>query len=598
MCRQLRHRGPDDTGTYASGRVVLGMTRLSIIDVEGGTQPLSNEKETVWVVFNGEIYNYRELRIELERRGHAFRTMSDTEVLVHLYEECGIELLQRLNGMFAFALWDAERETLFLARDRLGIKPLFYSAVGGSLIFASELKAILEAEEIPAAVDLDAIAQYMALSYVPGPRTPFASVKKLPEASYLEYRDGRVRCDRFWQVPEPAESSLQRDGDLADELRELLRDAVRLQLRSDVPVGVFASGGVDSTAIMWAVSTLEVPVEAFVCEFDDLKVDTEFARLACATTGMTMSEHKLSQGDAGLLLPELVWYQDEPLGDPAIVPAYLISKAARERVKVILNGTGGDELFGGYPRYGLGAGGLQNLSALRWPLRALSGVVPGARRASAILDYRERYLRRMSVIDESEVRNALGLRQEAPVRDLFQDLFSRCRVADSASAMMYVDLHTYLPGDLLPLLDRTTMAASLEGRVPLLDHRLVEFAARLPGELKMRAGQSKWLLKHALRGHVSDGILDRTKQGFGPPIGSWMRGTFGDQALKLLSSPRSHVQRLFGSKALHAWLGHRPHGGLRHQRLWVLLVLELWWRTFVEKCDLTGVAIVDMVGDG
>jgi asparagine synthase (glutamine-hydrolysing) len=566
----------------SSDQVVLGQARLSIIDLAGGHQPLSNETGTVWITLNGEIYNYRELRDELIRRGHHFKTATDTEVIVHLYEERGIACLHELNGMFAFALWDADRRTLFLARDRLGIKPLYYQVTARRLAFASELKALLTIPGVAREVDREAVAEYLVMGYVHEPRTPFVNIRKLRAASYVEWREGHVREERYWQVPTVSHLDTPIPT-LVDELLYLLEDATRLQMRADVPVGVFASGGLDSSAIMWAAARQGVSVQAFVCEFDYLKADTPYARMAAAATGARLEERHLGAASAWKLLPRLVWHLDEPLADPAIVPCYLIAREARDTVKVILNGTGGDELFGGYPRYNV-RGVLPFVAAQRVgaALGRLSGGSSTLGRAAAALDYRERYLRRITFLWEGDVRRALGLGSDLPVTDRIRSLFGAAQRLDTTGSMMYVDLHEYLPGDLFMLLDKMTMAASLEARVPLLDHRLVEFAARIPGHIKMRGGQLKWLLREALRGRLPDELLDRPKQGFGPPVTAWLGGDAGEAATRFLTERASRSCALVPEAAVRRWL---TPSALRRRRatvLWALLVLELWSLIFVE----------------
>jgi len=365
-------------------------------------------------------------------------------------------------------------------------------------------------------------------------------------------------------------------------MRFLLEDATRLQLRADVPVGLYASGGLDSTAVMWAASRQGVSLEAFLCEFDRLRADSPFARIAAGATGMRLHEEQVSVSQAAALLPKLIWHQDEPLADPALVPCYLIAEKAARHVKVILNGTGGDELFGGYPRYRV-----RGIIPARWSARVgrgMAGLAAGrsvTRRVAAALDFRQRYLRRMTVLPESEVRDALGLPGPPVVADAADALFADSASSDASSAMMHYDLNVYLPGDLLMILDKMTMATSLESRVPLLDYRLVEFASRLPGRLKMRGGGLKQLMRDALRGRIPDTILDRPKQGFGPPISHWMRSQLGRRAREMLLAADGRTAALLGTPRVRSWLGAETARGSRSAyRLWLLLVLELWLRVF------------------
>lgn len=596
MCRTIAHRGPDDSGLHVGSDVLLGHARLSILDLESGHQPLANESGTVWITFNGEIYNYRELMAGLIQQGHRFNTHTDTEVIVHLYEERGIDLVHELNGMFAFALWDAMRKRLYLVRDRLGIKPLYYCVLPDRLVFASEIKALLTCPDVPREIDREAIAEYVTLGYINEPCTPFANIRKLSSGCYLECQEGRIHETRYWRVPLQDPGAPGPVDELCEELRYLIQDATRLQLRADVPVGVSASGGLDSTAIMWAAAQQGNSVQAFLCEFDGLQADTPYARLAARSTQMSLHEERLSAVDAGRMLPRLIWYADEPIADPAIIPCYLIAKQAVSHVKVILNGTGGDEIFGGYARYNL-----RGLLPPRWSAaasrltRRIGADHADAHRVGAALDYRERLFRRMTIFPEREVRAALGLDRRDPIHQNVDSLFRESAKNDPAGSMMFVELHTYLPGDLFMMLDRMSMAASLEARVPLTDHRLVEFACRLPGALRMRGGHLKWLLRRALRGHVPDKILDRPKQGFGPPVTQWMRGELGGAARKLLTGPDSRVRQLFTSSWIDSRIGRAGgKGDQLAQQEWTLLILELWWRTFVDGQDLVDLGIEDL----
>ena len=456
MCRMMVHRGPDDMGSHVGPGAVLGQSRLSIVDLKSGHQPLCNESATVWIACNGEIYNYRELRSELIKRGHRFSTQSDTEVIVHLYEERGIDLVHDLNGMYAFALWDAGRHVTYLVRDRLGIKPLYYNATrAGRVEFASELKALLLAPQLDRTYDLEAIAEYLTLGYINEPRTPFRAIRKVLSGSYLEVRAGQIRSTQYWRVPVRVDPAVRPLDDLCEELRALLKDATRLQMRSDVPVGVFASGGLDSSAIMWAVAEQGQSVAGYFCEFEGLDSERHFARMAARSTRMRLHEAKLTAGDANRMLPKLVWHADEPIADSAIIPCYLIAKDAASHVKVMLNGTGGDEVFGGYARYNLRGAVHPKWSSLASRLiRKAGGNHPAAQRFGAVLDYRERLFRRMALIPEQDARYALGLDHSRPVHDSISALFMQVVDSDPAAAMMHVELQTYLRGNLFMVLDK------------------------------------------------------------------------------------------------------------------------------------------------
>ena len=597
----LKHRGPDDLGFYKGKGCVLAQTRLSIIDLERGHQPLSNEDGTIWIAFNGEIYNYLELKQELITEGHRFSTNTDTEVIVHLYEDYGIKLLEKLNGMFAFALWEAKERILFLVRDHLGIKPLYYTIQNDKLIFASEMKALLVNQKISRKLDKEAIAEYLTLNYIPESKTPFENIRKLSRGSYIEYRNDKIKEKRYWCIPTENHHVPKSIDDLCEQMRFLIEDAIRLQLRADVPVGLFASGGLDSTTIMWGASRQNVSLQAFLVEFDELAADTPYARIASTTTGMKLIEEHLSYDKAGKLLPRLVWHLDEPLADSAIIPCYLIAQQAAKKAKVILNGTGGDELFGGYHRYNV-----RSFLPGQWSSKVgnffscISENHPWTNKIGALLDYRRRYYRWLSIFTEANVRSALGLNGKGSVNQLIRDLFVECAENDPPGSMMFVDMNLYLPGDLFMMLDKMTMAVSLEGRVPLLDHRLVEFMATLPGSLKMRGKNPKWLLRQALRGKIPDQILDRPKQGFGPPISKWMNGPLGLATLKLLTCRNARLLNLFNKEWIASWIrkGHQLTD-VEAGRVWSLLVLELWLRIFIDEMDLSNIGVQELAeGDG
>ena len=585
MCERLRHRGPDDAGLYVEHGCVLGHMRLGILDIASSRQPLANADGSVRVTLDGDIYNYRELREELIAKGHRFTTTGDTEVLVHLYEEEGIDLVERLNGTFAFALWDARRKTVFLARDRLGMKPLYYHLNPSGLAFASELKALLCDPSIPRDIDQEALAEYLTLSYVPQPRTPFAGIRKLASGTWLSFHAGTIRAKRYWRPPAAPDDDERTGSALADEIRELIVDATRLRLRADVPVGVLASGGIDSAAIMWAASRQEIPRVAYRVELDDVDPDTPYARLAAQATGTRLAERQRSYAAAGRVLPALVWHLDEPLADPAAVSSYLRAREVAQLAKVVLDGTGADELFGGHGRYG------------EWASTRLSlpGAATGAgwvANISALVDFRERYLRRLAVFWEPSARRALRLESDEPIRRRVIGLFEESTCHDPAGAMMFVDQSLSLPDDRLMVLDKTTMAVGLEARVPLLDHRLVEMVARLPGRIRMRDGRPHALLRETLHRRLPDAILDRPNRGGEPALQAWMRGPLGAAATRLLSARRSALRDVVDPTWIAAVV--RDTSALGCVRAWHLLILELWWRTFVEREDLGGVDVVEL----
>src|SRR5438132_4098394 len=532
MNDSLRHRGPDDEGFHLEGPVGIGMRRLSIIDLKTGDQPITNEDGSIWVVFNGEIYNYRELTAELLAKGHRFATASDTEVLVHLYEEYGEAGVERLRGMFAFAIWDHSRRTLFLARDRLGIKPLYYAETPKGFVFGSELKVVAQSPWASRAVDQRALAAYLQYGYVPDPFSIIQGAVKLAPGHTLTVREGRSGVPRaYWEGaacfrrPTPP----RREAEPSESLWMLLRDAVRSHLVSDVPVGAFLSGGVDSSAVVAIMaSEVGIPIKTFSVGFREAAYnELAYARVVAERFGTEHYELVVGPQDLGVL-DDLLGAFDEPFADASAIPTYLVSRLARPHVKVVLSGDGGDELFAGYDRYvvdhrrrhlgrlgdmGLGGG-----------LRALSARLPeGTPRKNFIynisLPRMERYLDAISVFPPRALRHLLCPSMTPDVAATFDP--AQSAGLDPLSRLQALDLRTYLPGDILAKVDRMTMANSLEARVPLLDHHLVEFACGLPARLRLRSGQTKYLLKRTLGGRLPREVLMRPKQGFAVPLETW-----------------------------------------------------------------------------
>jgi asparagine synthase (glutamine-hydrolysing) len=528
----LAHRGPDGGGVYTDHGFGMGMRRLSIIDLKTGDQPLANEDGSVWVVFNGEIYNYRELTTELLEKGHRFATASDTEVLVHLYEEHGEACVDKLRGMFAFAIWQPSRRTLFLARDRLGIKPLYYAQTPKGVVFGSELKALAECPQVPRTVNRHSVAAYLQYGYVPDPLTILDGVAKLAPGHTLTVRKGRAGVPRRYWDPtacfrNPAPPAPEEEE--SEALWLLLRDAVRSHLVSDVPVGAFLSGGVDSsTVVALMAAEVGVPVKTFSVGFQEPDYnELGYARRIAERFGTEHHELIVGAEDLGLL-DDLLGAFDEPFADASAIPTYLVSRLARQHVKVVLSGDGGDELFAGYDRYmvdyrrrhlgrlgdiGLG-GGLRALSA------TLPEGTPGKNFIYNIsLPRMERYLDSISLFPPRALRHLLRPSPTADGAAPFDTAHSAG--LDPLSRLQALDLGTYLPGDILAKVDRMTMANSLEARVPLLDHHLVEFACGLPARLRLRSGQTKYLLRRALGGRLPREVLTRPKQGFAVPLETW-----------------------------------------------------------------------------
>jgi len=588
------HRGPVEEGYLLTPRVGLGMRRLSIIDVAGGRQPVYNEDGSIAVVFNGEIFNYRELRAELFERGHRLTTASDTEVIVHLYEERGVDCLHAFNGMFAFALWDGRRERLFLARDRLGVKPLYYWDGVQGLAFASELKALLLCDFVERRPDPHAVLDYLALMYIRAPRTPFQDVYKLLPGHYLVADRAGTRVDAYWRLADHCTPARISVPEAVERVRELLRDAVRLRLRSDVPVGAFLSGGIDSSAIVaLAAQESATPLRTFTVDFGPDSFDeVRYARLVADRYATAHHEMRATVDDALQELPRLVWHMDEPHGDSAIVSTYLVSRFAASQLRVVLSGSGGDEVFGGYRRY-FDGGVVDHLyRRLPWGLRAAGARWArrvseelGARLAWNALPAEQRYLRTLSLFQAPERRRLLG----GVVQDALdlREVFAAVPRADPVNRLMYVDAVTYLPDDILHVTDRMSMAVSLEARTPFLDYRLVEFAAGLPGRWKVDPWRRSWkiLLKRAVAPWLPPAILARPKWGFGAPLRAWMRQGLLDvlpRVYRESAAVRAGLLQADGVAALlqAARTGPMPvHVG---QQLWSLLVLELWSRLFLR----------------
>jgi len=604
MTDAVAHRGPNGEGFWTEGSVGLGHRRLAIIDLRAiAAQPMSNEDGSVWITFNGEIYNFKELREELEAKGHFFRTNSDTETIVHAWEEYGRACVERLRGMFAFALWDAKRRTLFLARDRVGKKPLFYYAGPDRFVFASEIKAILADEAVPLEADPVALDHFLALGYIAAPQTAFRGIRKLPAAHWLEVRDGRVQIGKYWTLRYAPKNRLIL-GDAMAELRWRIAEAVRLRLVSDVPVGAFLSGGIDSSAVVAHMAlALNRPVRTFSVGFEEASFDERpFARMVADRYATDHTELVVRPSVVDIL-PRLVWHYDEPFGDSSAVPSYAIAELTRRHVTVVLNGDGGDENFAGYDRYVVNRrarrGDLIPLG-LRRSVAALIGRLPASSRqhqpwkklaavTEALAQVPERrYARWIGHVSFPERQDlwTAGFREAVKGSDpeqLFVDAFRRSDAEDWTDATLNTDVDLYLADDLLVKMDRATMAHSLEGRSPFLDHVLMEFVARLPATYKLARGQKKRILRATLRGVVPDAILDRPKMGFGAPISHWFRNELRAMAQDLLLSPRAVQRGYFRPAAVERLLDEHIHGREDHgEELWDLLVLEVWHRTFID----------------
>jgi asparagine synthase (glutamine-hydrolysing) len=610
MCRVIAHRGPDDQGMLVDERVALGMRRLSIIDLPGGHQPMSGCGGAVTIVFNGEIYNYRELQRELESRGHQFKTHSDTETIVHTYEEYGASCVEHLRGMFAFAIWDSRSRELFIARDRVGKKPLYYTITpGGTLMFGSELKSLREHPEFRAEINLEALDAYLTFGYVPDPLTIFRDVHKLPPGHYLMFKDDRVRVEQYWDFPyeHPQQNPARSEDECLEELRELLDEAVRLRMEADVPLGAFLSGGVDSSTVVGLMSRhASQPVKTFSIGFhEDSYNELKYARIAAERFGTDHHEFVVTP-DICEIVDDLVWHFDEPFADSSAIPTYMVSKLAREHVTVALSGDGGDELFAGYTRYALDRkrSGFANLPRVvrQGVMQPLGRNLPhGAWGRNYLhnvaLDPLDRYIEDVSVFTRlnrpslytKSFQQQLGTSEAA---QRFRELAARSRADASLDPLLYLDSKTYLPGDILTKVDRMSMAVSLEARVPLLDHKLIEFVCtRIPASMKMKGLETKHIFKRAVRDLVPTEILDRPKQGFGIPIDQWINQQLRERVRGTLTEPRTMQRGYVEPRYVQLLLDEHERGRRDHAtELWTLFMLELWQRKFVDGSRDNGIS--------
>lgn len=597
MCDTIVHRGPDDEGYHVRGNVGLGMRRLSIIDLAGGHQPISNEDGCIWIVFNGEIYNFDELRTELRHKGHEFSTNSDTEVIVHAYEEYGDDCVNRLNGMFAFAIWDDRNQKLLLARDRVGIKPLYYYAGSDCLVFGSELKAILEYPGIPRDLDHAALDTFLTFEYIPAPSSIFKNIKKLKPGHLLTLQGGKVSIRKYWDVAgERLEGS---EEELGRSLYEILKDAVRMRLISDVPLGAFLSGGVDSSTIVCMMSEImDRPVKTFSIGFDDPSYnELDYARAVARHFG-TDHYDLVIQPDIVGLVESLVGAMDEPFADVSMFPTFLVSKLARENVTVVLSGDGGDELFAGYDwyvadrlerRYRVLPGIVRNtlipsLVNLIPPTSQKKGVVNKIKRfvEGSVQSPRLRHFR-WNTFQTAQTKNRLygdamksSLNGHNPY-ETFTEYLETNDGGDPLWQSQYADIKTYLVDDILTKVDRMSMAVSLEARTPFLDHRVVEFAAGLPSDLKLNGSTTKYLLKKAMKGKLPDDVLKRRKEGFSIPIKNWLKDELRPMMEEVLSADRLKDEGLFNPQYVEVLKQQHLKGSANHShQLWSLMVFEIW----------------------
>ena len=608
MTDAVSHRGPDASGYFHAPGVGLGHRRLSIIDLATGDQPLANEDGQVQVVFNGEIYNFAEVRAELLARGHRFRTGSDTEVIVHGYEEWGERCVNRFRGMFAFAVYDARAHRLLLARDRLGVKPLHYAEVDGGLVFGSEIKSVLQDPSVPRDWRPEAIDEYLTLLFVPAPHSVYAGIQKLPPAHTLVAEHGRVRLSKYWDLEFTGDGDPRREQEYLEELDALLREAVSLRLVSDVPLGAFLSGGIDSsTVVAYMKDTSATPPVTIAVGFENQAYD-ESQHAELVARHLHCEFHALvASPQIEALLPKLAWHFDEPFADSSAVPTYYVSQAARQLVTVALSGDGGDELWAGYAHHRvehLEQRARATLGRARHLASWLGGAMPLSLKGTRAL----RHLGKSP--DEAyalkHVNGTFGLRERhrlytgdftrsiasADPLSSLRDAYGACASPEPMDRVLYADARVYMIDDVLTKVDRMSMAVSLEAREPLLDHKLLEFAARVPVALKLKDGRSKYLLRRNLERRVPRSIVERGKSGFAAPIGDWLRGSLAEMTAGLLLDGRLRERGLFDeTEVRRLWDDHRTRRADHPHRLWQLLMLELWFRTFIDA-DGTGAARV------
>ena len=605
MTSCLSHRGPDDEGIYLKDNVGLGHRRLSIIDLSPSAhQPMSNEDGSLWIVYNGEIYNFPELRENLIKKGHTFHSKSDTETIIHLYEEYGVDCLKYLRGMFAFAIWNDKDRSLFLARDRVGKKPLYYWHTKDTFVFASEIKSILQDSGYTRKPDHTAIHHYLTYQYVPSPWTAFEGIQKLPPAHYLVLKNGQVEIKRYWKLSYLPKHRMKGE-DLGDEIIERLRESVRIRLISDVPLGAFLSGGIDSSAIVALMSgIMDEPVKTFSIGFKETAYnELHYARMV-AERFRTNHVEFVVEPKAIDIIDKLIWHYNEPFADPSAIPTYYVSKLAREHVTVVLNGDGGDENFAGYGRYA--ANEFSRMMHRFFPpsvakaVLPLVMILPHGKNPTNFFWRLKRFLQEYVKTPElrnghwlchftTEMKNDLYegdfLKQFSHV-DSFDLLLDKYKEAEADSFLdktLYADVMMYLPDDLLVKVDVASMANSLEARSPFLDHEFMEFAAKIPSELKLKGRTTKYILKESLKGILPDEVLYREKMGFGVPIDHWFRNELKDMAYDIILGERARSRGYFKTSALKRILDeHSSYKWNWHYHIWNLLMLELWHRMFID----------------
>lgn len=597
MNDQLEHRGPDDQGYYIKFNVALGHHRLSIIDLEGGHQPIANEDGSIWIVFNGEIFNHKELRIELEEKGHKFQTLSDTETIIHAYEEYGNACSEKLRGMFAFAIWDERQHSLLLARDRLGKKPLYYYQGREFLVFASEIKSLLAHPSVKAEIDLVALDYYLSLRYVPGPLTMFKNIFKLQPGHMLICNKKGISIEKYWELNfhERTARSLEEE---TEEFYFLLKDCVKMRLMSEVPLGVFLSGGLDSSSIVALMSELGVSkIKTFSIGYqgDNEINELKYAQIVARHFNTEHYEFKLNPQIFNEFIGDLVWYMDEPVADTACIPLYFISQLARKHAKVVLSGEGADELLAGYSIYQR-MQIIEKMHKFYYPFTSIlhklyKKLSPSSRITKLLklakLPFESRYRGVSNALDD-DLKDSIylshSLNTKADIDSHFAKYYQTNKNTGLVNQMLFVDTKVWLPDDLLIKADKMTMANSQELRTPFLDHKLMEYAAGLPRSLKLRGRTGKFLLKRAMAGKLPSEIINRTKQGFPTPIKRWFANELGEQTRATLLSPNSRVRRYFNMDKILSLLNEHKSGYIdRKEELFTLLIFEHWHRCFIPS---------------
>jgi len=608
MCEKMTHRGPDFEGLWTDATVALGMRRLSVIDLHTGEQPVYSEDKSVVVMMNGELYNYREVRADLEKRGHKFVTSSDTEILPHLYEEYGEAMLDEINGMFAFVLWDKRKQKLLIARDKFGEKPLYYGVFDGKLIFASEPKVLLANLSVKAEINLDSLRQYLSFDYVPAPNSIYKGISKLPAAHFLTVERGEIKTRRYWNLTwqKPGREQGRTLESSAEELRELLADAVRMRLVADVPLGILLSGGVDSSTVAaFATQFSSEKVKTFSIGFEEDSFDeSKFARQVATHLNTEHYEEKLSVEKAADLISEIGTWLDEPMSDGSLIPTLLLSKFVRKHVTVALGGDGGDEIFAGYPMYfahkvanfynsvpsflrnGLIEPIVNNLPVSN---KNLSFDYKAKRFVAAskydLVTRHHSWFGSFSIDEQSQLLSKDVLAQTS--NDIYKgakELLEICDAANEIEQMQFLDINFYMAEDILTKVDRASMSVSLEVRAPFLDPRVAQFAANIPLEYKLKGNKGKYILKKAVEPLLPKNILHRPKKGFGIPIAEWLKGRLNPLMHSMLDAKRLNEQGLFNAEFVQKLMKeHETNAASHHKQLWTLLVFQLWFDNFLSE---------------